>query len=94
MCDIFETRNLDYNIRSQRDFVRMRVNTSSFGLSFLKYLTTKIWDIVPYEIKSVGNINLFKKKIRNWELKDVISGYANNIFTVQDMWTLFNFYCF
>ena len=69
MCNIFETRNLDYNIRSQRDFIRMRVNTSSFGLSFLKYLTTKTWDIVPYEIKSVGNINLFQKKIRNWELK-------------------------
>ena len=69
MCDIFETRNLDYNLRSQRDFIRTRVNTSSFGLSSLKYLATKIWDIVPYEIKSVGNINLFKKKIRNWEPK-------------------------
>ena len=69
MCDIFETRNLDYNLRSQIDFIRTRVNTSSFGLSSLKYLATKIWDIVPYEIKSVGNINLFKKKIRNWEPK-------------------------
>ena len=69
MCDIFETRNLDYNIRSKRDFIKTRVNTSSFGLSFLKHLTTKIWDIVPYEIKLVGNINLFKKKTRNWELK-------------------------
>ena len=67
MCDIFETRNLDYNLRSQIDFIRTRVNTSSFGLSSLKYLATKIWDFVPYENKSVGNINLFKKKIRNWE---------------------------
>ena len=65
MCDIFETRNLEYNLRSQIDFIRTRVNTSSFGLSPLKYLATKIWDIVPYEIKSVGNINLFKKKTRN-----------------------------
>ena len=47
MCDIFETRNLDYyNLRSQRDFIRTRVNTSSFGLNYLKYLPTKIWDIV------------------------------------------------
>ena len=51
MCDIFETRNLDYNLRSQIDFIRTCVNTSSFGLSSLKYLTTKIWDIVPYDIK-------------------------------------------
>ena len=44
MCNIFETRNLDYNLRSKIDFIRTRVNTSSFGLSFLKYLATKIWD--------------------------------------------------
>ena len=56
MCDIFKTRNLDYNLRSQMDFIRTRVNTSSFGLSSLKYLATKIWDIVPYKIKSVGNL--------------------------------------
>ena len=70
MCDIFETRNLDYNLRSQIDFIRTRVNTPSFGLSSLKYLASKIWNIVPYEIKSVRNINLFKKKIRNWEPKE------------------------
>ena len=62
MGDIFETRNLHYNLRSQIHFIRTSVNNSSFGLSTLKYLTTKIWDIVPYEIKSVGNINLYKKK--------------------------------
>ena len=69
MYDIFEIRNLDYNLRSQRDFIRTCANTSSFGLNSLKYLATKIWYIVPYEIKPVGNINLFKKKIRNWEPK-------------------------
>ena len=47
MCDIFETRNLDYHLRSQIYFIRTRSNTSSFGLSSLKYLATKIWDIVP-----------------------------------------------
>ena len=37
MCDIFETRNLDYNLRSQLDFIKTRVSTSSFGLNSLKY---------------------------------------------------------
>ena len=53
MCDIFETRNLDYNLRSQIDFIRTRVNTSSFGSSSLKYLASKVWDIVPYEISQL-----------------------------------------
>ena len=59
MYDIFETRNLEYNLRPQIDFIRTGVSTSSFGLSSLKYLASKIWDIVPYKIKSVGNTNLF-----------------------------------
>ena len=69
MCDIFETRNFDYNLRSQTDFLRTRVNTSSFGLNSLNYLATKIWDIVPCDIKSTENLNSFKEKIRNWEPK-------------------------
>ena len=47
MCDIFENRNLDYNLRLQKDFIRTRVNASRFGLRSLKYLATKIWDIFP-----------------------------------------------
>ena len=67
MCDIFETRNFNYNLRSQMDFVRARVNTSSFGLNSLKYLATKIWDVFPCDIKSTGNLNSFKEKVKNWE---------------------------
>ena len=51
MCDIFETRNLNYDLMSQTDFIRTRVSTSSFGLNSLKYLATKIWDSVPSDIK-------------------------------------------
>ena len=69
MCDIFKTRNLNYNLRSQTDFIRTRVNTSTFGLNSIKYLATKIWDIVPYDITPVENLSSFKKKVRNWEPK-------------------------
>ena len=67
---------------SQTDFIRTHVSISSFGLNSLKYLATKIWDIVPDNIKSVENPNLFTKKIESGNLKDVIAGYANNTFTV------------
>ena len=69
ITDIFETRNLNYNLSSQTDFIRTLVNTSGFGLNSIKYLATKIWNIVLYDIKSVKNLNSFKKKIRNWKLK-------------------------
>ena len=69
MCDIFGTKNFDYNLRSQIDFRRTRVKTSCFGLNSLKYLVRKILDIVPYGIMSAVNLNSFKKKMRNWKPK-------------------------
>ena len=69
MCDIFEIRNLNYNVRDRTsDFIRARVNTSSFGLNSIKHFATKIWDIVLYDIKSVENLKN-KKKISNREPK-------------------------
>ena len=94
MCDIFETRNLDYSLRSQIDFIRTRVNISSFGLSSLEYLATKIWDIVPYDIKSVGILNLFEEKIRNWKPKGCHYRLCKQYLHGLDMWTFFNIYCF
>ena len=66
MCNVFQTRNMNYNLRSETDFIRTRVNTSTFGLNSLKYLAAKTWDFVLYDIKSVKIQILFKKKIINW----------------------------
>ena len=60
---------LYYNLRSQTDFAGTNVNITSFGLNSLRYLATKIWDIVPNEIKLAKNLDLFKEKIRKWEPK-------------------------
>ena len=62
MCNVFQTRNVNYNLRSETDFIRTRVNTSTFGLNSLKYLAAKAWDFVLYDIKSVKIQILFKKK--------------------------------
>ena len=37
MYDIFSTRVLNYNLRSQADFFRNNVNTTKFGLNLLRY---------------------------------------------------------
>ena len=52
------------------------------GLNYIKYLATKLWDIVPYNITSVENSNFFKKKVDIGNLKDVIAGYAENLLPV------------
>ena len=65
MQEIFEKRqNVDYNLRSQTDFVLPGVNTTYFGLHSLRYLSSKIWNVIPDEIKNSLSLDEFKIKIQ------------------------------
>ena len=70
MDNILQTRTLHYNFRSNTDFARISVNTSRFGLNSLRYFASKVWNIVPSDIKNASNLNIFKNKIRKWEPKE------------------------
>ena len=68
MQEVFEKRlNVDYNLRSQIDFVLPGVNVTYFGLHSLRYFSSKIWNVIPNEIKNSLSLVEFKIKIRQWE---------------------------
>ena len=51
MYDIFQTRSIRYDLRSQTDFSGHCVNTKKFGLNSLRFFAAKVWNIVPSEKK-------------------------------------------
>ena len=51
MYDIFHTRKINYNFRSQTDFDSIWVNTNKFGLNSLRYFALKVWSIVHQKLK-------------------------------------------
>ena len=64
MSEIFNLRNTDCNLRSQTDFKQGPINTVDYGLKSLRYLTPKIWNLIPLEIRSrVALQNLQEHKI-------------------------------
>ena len=67
MYDIFQTRGISYNLRSQTDFGVFCVNTNRFGLHSLKFFAAKVWDIVPLEIKNSDSVEVFKSKTQKWK---------------------------
>ena len=67
MHEIFEQRNIQYNLRSQTDFQLGSVKTINCGLRALKYLGPKIWNIFPFEIKNSETLAQFKLKIKSWK---------------------------
>ena len=70
MSDIFPTRVLNYNLRSQTDFLRNTVNTTKFGLNSLRHFASKVWSMIPIEIKNSSTVEIFKSKISKWEPND------------------------
>ena len=66
MCDVFENKNLCYNLRSETHFYENKGQYLKPWDKLLKYLAIKVWDITSYVIKSIENLELFK--IENKEM--------------------------
>ena len=66
MSEMFDLRNIDYNLRSQTDFKQGPVNTVNYGLKSLRYLAPKIRDIIPLEIRNSGSLTEFITNIKSW----------------------------
>ena len=53
--------------RSQKDFSLRSVNTGSYSLKSLRYLASKIWNLVPQDIWSANSLSQFIRKIKLWK---------------------------
>ena len=67
LCNILQIRSISYNLRSQTDFIGSNASTSKYGLNFMRCFTSKVWQMIPLEIKIPVSIKSFKEKIRKWE---------------------------
>ena len=67
MNDIFQLRAVSYSLRSQTDLARPNVNSKHFGISSLRYMAAKVWDMVPNDMKNVNDIETFKNNIIKWK---------------------------
>ena len=61
MQNILEKReNVDYMLRFQTDFIFPGVSTTYFGSHLLRYFSSKIWNVIPDEIKNALSLDEFK----------------------------------
>ena len=65
MNDIFKLRGEQtYNLRKLSQFYRPKVNSIYNDTKRVPFLGPKIWDLVPNELKDIGNLAAFKKAIK------------------------------
>ena len=67
MSSIFPPRLIKYNLRTQTDFFRNFANSSKYGLNSIRFFASKVWQMVPMEMKNLKSLEDFKNKIRKWE---------------------------
>ena len=61
-----------------------------FGLkSLLRYFASKVWNMMPAEIKDSTSVEVFFKKIRSWSLVTVTANFVKIIWIALDMLTWF-----
>ena len=66
MLELFQRREANYNIPSQKGFSLGSVSTSSYGLKSLRYMAPKIWSLVPQDIRSANSLAQLSRRIKSW----------------------------
>ena len=67
MKDIFQERNVNYNLRHGNDAQLLKVQSTSFGIETINYLGSRLWQLLPQEIKQPNTFFIFKKRIKCWK---------------------------
>ena len=67
MKNFFFFRENKYNMRKFQEMRQQKVKTVRYGLETALYRAPQLWSLVPVDLKSLLNVNLFKSKIKHWE---------------------------
>ena len=59
-----------YNLRRSFNFQSVNVRTTRYGTESLTYLANKIWSQIPTDIKEAPTLELFREKIKLWQISD------------------------
>ena len=65
MLELFQKREVNYDIRSQTHPSLRSINTNSYSLRFLRYHAPKILNLVPQDIRSTNSLFQFIRKIKS-----------------------------
>ena len=66
MAALFKLKETKYSFRNETALVSSNKKTMNYGINSASHLATKIWDLVPEEIKNSKSSNIFRQKIKIW----------------------------
>ena len=67
MKEVFKIQNPAYNFRSEAThFKSENVKTTHYGIQSVGFFWSKMWDMVPKNIKNCSSLNKLKNSIKLW----------------------------
>ena len=68
IADLFEQRNEQhYNLRNFAQFSLPAIRTVYNESESIAFLGSKIWNILPDNLKNASNLEVFKASIKSWK---------------------------
>ena len=71
---LFNINDTGYQLRDDKKIQLPIVNSTTYGLHSFKYEASKIWNMVPYNIKNTEKLSLFITHINNWAGPQCVCG--------------------
>ena len=66
MKEIFEFKEVNYNLRNQQCFSSVNVKTNKYGINSLRFFASKVWNILPQSLKNLDTVEAFKLNVKKW----------------------------
>lgn len=76
----YETRHKKYNIKTP-------ISHKTIGQRGYTYLSPRIYNCIPMELKELNSINLFKNRIKKW-IQDRPREYIHQLIDIKNFWYL------
>ena len=64
--EVFVPHQCNYELRGNNFLERRRVKSVRYGTESTSSLASKIWEILPNEIKDSYSLHIFKAEIKKW----------------------------
>ena len=69
MSEIFEARDLQYDLRNKNTLGIPNGKTTSYGIETVRYLGQKLWQTLPHSVRESQSLTTFKKESRTYTIE-------------------------
>ena len=66
VCDMFDERELPYNLRNSNLLLQHRFKTVKYGYKSFMYYGAKLWNALPSNLKEITKLHIFKQHLSIW----------------------------